>query len=108
MRYLPKCLPVECENPLHSPLADFSKERLPEWIDLHREIHLTNDQFQAKYAGYPVIRTKRSGLLRNIAVAIGNARQPESISHLKEVLEGEPDPLVRAHAAWALGQIGTD
>ena len=58
-----------------------------------------------RYGTYPVSRSKRSGFLRNIAVALGNAADPESIPHLKQVLDCETDWLVRAHTAWALGQI---
>ncbi|MGD8555055.1 MAG: HEAT repeat domain-containing protein, partial [Anaerolineales bacterium] len=32
---------------------------------------------------------------------------PELASVLENLLRGDPDALARAHAAWALGQIGT-
>ena len=51
-------------------------------------------------------RTKRSGLLRNVAVAIGNVGDERTVPILAQVLGQEPDPLVRGHVAWALGHIG--
>jgi epoxyqueuosine reductase len=52
-----------------------------------------------------VKRTKRSGLRRNVAVALGNAGDPAAVPALCEALT-DADALVRAHAAWALGRIG--
>jgi epoxyqueuosine reductase len=44
---------------------------------------------------------------RNAIVAIGNDRRPEDVPLLEDLLGGE-DALLRAHAVWALGRIGTD
>jgi epoxyqueuosine reductase len=54
-----------------------------------------------------VKRTKRRGLLRNVAVALGNWGSPEAVPSLAVALNDE-EPLVRGHAAWALGRIGTE
>ena len=51
-------------------------------------------------------RAKRRGYLRNVAVALGNHRNPAYVPDLVNALLGESEPLVRQHAAWALGQIG--
>jgi epoxyqueuosine reductase len=53
-----------------------------------------------------VKRAKRRGLLRNVAVALGNTKNPEAAMSLARALECEAEPLVRSHAAWALGQVG--
>ena len=45
------------------------------------------------------------GLQRNVCVALGNIGDPVAISPLTAALYGA-EPLVRAHAAWALGRIG--
>jgi epoxyqueuosine reductase len=50
---------------------------------------MTDDEFGATYFGTPVPRTKRRGLARNAAVALGNVGTSEDV-----------------HAAWALGQLG--
>jgi epoxyqueuosine reductase len=55
----------------------------------------------------PLVKwTKRPGLLRNVAVALGNWGSPEAVPALAAALNDE-EPLVRGHAAWALGRIGT-
>src|SRR5262249_61611390 len=45
------------------------------------------------------------GCLRNVAVALGNSRDPAAVPVRVKALEHE-EPLVRAHAAWALGRLG--
>ena len=50
-------------------------------------------------------RAPRHVLLRNVAVALGNTGDAAAIDPLVHLL-GDPSPLVRAHAAWALGQLG--
>ena len=51
-------------------------------------------------------RGKRAGFLRNVAVALGNWGSAEAVPALVRALE-DPEPLVRGHAAWALGRIRT-
>jgi epoxyqueuosine reductase len=69
---------------------------------------LTMDEatFRATYAGTPVTRAKRRGLARNAAVALGNVGSSDDIPHLAATLAGHDEPLVRGHAAWALGRLG--
>ncbi len=54
----------------------------------------------------PIKRTKRRGLLRNVCVALGNAGDRASVPALARCLADEREPLVRGHAAWALGVLG--
>ena len=74
----------------------------PELIPL---LSLSETEFQAKFAGSPILRAKRRGFLRNVCVALGNLKRPEAMPALIRTLQSDPDPLVRGHAAWALGQI---
>ncbi len=62
--------------------------------------------FAGRFQGSPVERIGRGRLLRNAAVALGNLGDPKAVPALEESLS-DPDPLVRGHAAWALGRIGT-
>jgi epoxyqueuosine reductase len=71
------------------------------------ELTLSPQAFNRKFKNSPIQRAKRRGYLRNVAVALGNARHPESIPALQSTLENEFEALVRIHLAWALGQIGT-
>ncbi len=56
--------------------------------------------------GSAIRRARRAGFLRNVAVALANWGAPEAVPALIRALE-DPEPLVRGHAAWALGRIGT-
>ena len=68
---------------------------------------MSQEEFSRRFKGSAVKRTKRRGLLRNVAVALGNWGAPEAIPALAVALNDE-EPLVRGHAAWALGRIGTE
>jgi epoxyqueuosine reductase len=46
-------------------------------------------------------------LRRNAAVALGNALDRSTVGSLAESLCRDPHPMVRGHAAWALGRIGS-
>jgi epoxyqueuosine reductase len=46
-------------------------------------------------------------LRRNAAVALGNELDRANVPALAEALREDPSPLVRGHAAWALGRIGS-
>jgi epoxyqueuosine reductase len=46
-------------------------------------------------------------LRRNAAVALGNGLDRASVPVLSEALAADPHPMVRGHAAWALGRIGS-
>ncbi len=46
-------------------------------------------------------------LRRNAAVALGNGLDRADVPALAEALHGDPSPLVRGHAAWALGRIAS-
>lgn len=82
------------------PRAGVHGERL---IDL---MGMTQEEFSRRFKNSPVKRTKRRGLLRNVAVALGNWGSPEAVPVLAAALQDE-EPLIRGHAAWALGRIGT-
>ena len=62
--------------------------------------------FRRRFHGSPIRRAKRRGLLRNVAVALGNLKSCEAVPAFIRGLEDE-EALVREQAAWALGQIGT-
>jgi epoxyqueuosine reductase len=70
----------------------------PKLIDLAR---LTEDEFRRRFAGTPLLRTKRRGLLRNVAVALGNWGSSEAREALK-VLANDSDPIIAEHAQWGL------
>jgi epoxyqueuosine reductase len=63
--------------------------------------------FNQRFKGYPMVRTKRRGVLRNVAVALGNSGRPEAIPALKKAL-ADPEPLIAEHARWALECLQRD
>jgi epoxyqueuosine reductase len=63
------------------------------------------DGFRARFGRTAIARTKRRGLLRNVPVALGNSGNPDAVPALVVAL-ADPEPLVRGHAAWALGRLG--
>ena len=65
---------------------------------------LSYEEFSTRFSGSPIKRAKRRGLLRNVAVALGNWGGREAVPALAKALD-DPEPLVRGHAAWALGRI---
>jgi len=75
-------------------------------LDLVELLQMTEDEFRGRFRGTPILRAKRLGLQRNACVALGNLADPAAVPALCRAL-AEGDPLVRGHAAWALGRIGT-
>jgi epoxyqueuosine reductase len=74
--------------------------------DLIPLLSLDEGQFRQRFRGSPILRAKRKGLLRNVAVALGNTKSREAVPALVRALD-DREPLVRGHVAWALGQIGS-
>ena len=65
---------------------------------------LSPAEFQERFRKNPIKRSKRRGLLRNVAVAIGNAGSSKHAGLLEELASDE-DPIVREHAAWGLERL---
>lgn len=64
-----------------------------------------DDAFRARFAGTPLLRPKRRGLLRNAAVAAANVEATRAVPALVACVEDDAEPLVRGHALWALGRL---
>ena len=87
------------EDPTFAPRAD---NQAP---SLRQLMRLDADAFRRRFRHSPVRRAKYAGFLRNVAVALGNSGDPESVPVLAERLR-DAEPLVRGHCAWALGRLG--
>lgn len=85
-------------DPWLTPEPDRMAPRLEELAGLDKE------GFLQRFAGTPVMRTKRRGLLRNVAVALGNSGSPEAVPVL-ERLTTDAEDLVSSHARWALKHL---
>ncbi len=67
-------------------------------------MELSDEAFSSRFSGSPVKRAKRRGFLRNVAVALGNWGHRDAVPALARALD-DREPLIRGHAAWALGEI---
>ena len=65
---------------------------------------MDDEAFRKRFKGSPVKRTKRRGLLRNVAVALGNSGNLSAVDPLIDAL-CDHEPLIRAHVVWALGEL---
>ena len=68
---------------------------------------LDQTAFRKRFQKSPVKRTKRRGLLRNVAVSLGNWAHEDAIPALSIGLH-DIEPVVRSHSAWALGRINNE
>jgi epoxyqueuosine reductase len=100
------------------PPADVAGAHLPFGINLVETLSLSPEAFNHRFRKSPLRRTKRRGLLRNAAVALANTLTHSS-SNRPTGVQSPPgahdaliaalhdlEPLVRGHAAWALGKLG--
>lgn len=60
--------------------------------------------FKARFAGTPIWRAKRRGLLRNVCVALGNTGDETALLALRRTAAHE-EPLIAEHARWAIERI---
>jgi epoxyqueuosine reductase len=76
-----------------------------ESADLIELLSLDAAAFKQRFAGSPILRTKRRGLLRNVCVALGNIGTEEALPALENAAK-DSEPLIAEHAHWAIEQIG--
>jgi epoxyqueuosine reductase len=72
--------------------------------DLIELLQLDEAGFKSRFAGSPILRTKRRGLLRNVCVALGNTGNVSALPALEKSAH-DAEPLIAEHARWAMEQI---
>ena len=72
--------------------------------DLIELLQLDEAGFKGRFAGTPILRTKRRGLLRNVCVALGNTGDVDALPYLEKA-SNDPEPLIAEHARWAVREI---
>ena len=90
----------------HEGTASFAPREGLVAPELDRLAALDPQAFAARFRKSPVKRARRRGLLRNVAVALGNSGDVSKRPVL-ERLAADDDPLVREHALWALRKLET-
>ena len=71
---------------------------------LEKLAQLTEEEFRRLFRSSPVRRARYAGFLRNVAVAMGNARSEKFREPLRRLAESG-EPLVAEHARWGLEQL---
>jgi epoxyqueuosine reductase len=85
-------------------VADVRPREMFADADLARLASLSRDEWDAATRGTAVRRAGYEGLLRNVAVALGNSGSPKARPHLERLARHE-SALVREHAAWGLARL---
>ena len=68
---------------------------------------LDGQQFNRKFRGSPLERTRRRRLLRNVAIAMGNSGLEEFRAPLVTWAEDASDPVLAEAAVWALERLAS-
>lgn len=76
---------------------------LPELVAL---LELGSARYRTLVKKTALRRVTRAQLARNAAVALGNTGARSAVAPLSRALVENPSPIVRGHAAWALGRLG--
>ena len=85
------------------PLDQDHPQQAPPLLEL---LAISPDQFNLRYGPTPIGHIGYECFVRNVTVAAGNWAAPAAGPPLARLLHA-PAALIRAHAAWALGRIGT-
>ncbi len=75
--------------------------------DPRRLLTASDEELERMTSHWYVPGRKMRFVRRNALVAVGNDRRGDDVALLVRFLH-DPDSLLRSHAAWALGRIGTD
>jgi epoxyqueuosine reductase len=74
------------------------------WLDPVDLLGLDEEAFRTRFKKTSLWRNRRSGLLRNAAVVLGNVGDERALPALERALSDEEE-VIRDAAAWAIEQI---
>jgi epoxyqueuosine reductase len=74
-------------------------------LDTRELLNMDEVAFRETFRGSPIKRTKRRGLVRNAALALGNSGAVEARSDLERLAAEDPDPVIRDAADWAIRRL---
>jgi epoxyqueuosine reductase len=98
--------PYNRKSNLRAGDAAFALDEKRAALDLVGLLGLERERYAELFRGSALKRAKLGGLKRNAALAMGNRGEVRYVPALARALEADEDPVVRGHAAWALGRIG--
>jgi epoxyqueuosine reductase len=75
-------------------------------VDLVSLLELGANSYRKLVKRTALRRASRVTLSRNAAIALGNSGDARAAAPLSRALSQHPSPVVRSHAAWALGELG--
>lgn len=75
----------------------------PELLPL---LNMGADEFRRRVGPTAAGWIRRTRFRRNVAIVLGNIGDPSAVPSLIDALS-DREPVIRGHAAWALGKIGT-
>ncbi len=90
------------EKPVAPEFAPKAELEEPDLIDL---LQITSSHHRKLVKGTALRRAPRKQLMRNAAIALGNSNNPAAVEPLSDALHNNMYPIVRGHAAWALGEL---
>lgn len=96
-----------CPKNIGIPVKKDTEVFIPHVLSLIPLLNITQEEFDRLIGPTAIYWIGRTRFRRNIAIAIGNSGNPSAVPELIKSLS-DPDPIVRGHAAWALGQISGD
>jgi epoxyqueuosine reductase len=91
---------ADCMRGTFSPLPEIGTS-----VDLPSVLLMTKSRYKKWFKPTSMAWRGKAVLQRNAAVALGNSRDARAVAPLIEALS-DRKPMVRGHAAWALGQLG--
>jgi epoxyqueuosine reductase len=74
-------------------------------LDLIPLLKQSDDELMSRFDHFYVPRRRAAFLRRNMLVALGNGGDEIAVPVVADYLSSS-EPMLRAHAAWALGEIG--
>lgn len=87
---------------------DFLHDRAGESPDLSGILAIeTDQQFAGRFAGNPLMRARRQGLVRNACVVAANTRRHD-LKPLLQRRSADSDAVIAEHARWALAVLAAD
>lgn len=95
------------KNPEPPEVVDFTQGKgVGPLVELEKVISIRSDRkFVDIFAGTPLMRAKREGLVRNACVVAANTRAEKLSATIESAFMEDPSPLVRQHSLWALVEL---